>query len=51
MGWRRKIGRHVWMVEMESDDKEKNIVPKTPYLESVLMDEEEENIEPITLRT
>jgi len=34
MRWRRKIARHARMVEMESDDEEKNTMLETPYLES-----------------
>lgn len=35
---------------MESDDKEKNMVPRTPSLEDAMTDEEEENMELTTLR-
>lgn len=36
---------------MESNDEEESIVPKTPCLKDVVMDEEEEGIESATPRT
>jgi len=35
---------------MESDDKEKNTVPRTPSLEDAMIDAEEENMELTTLK-